>query len=251
MADGLFSSLYKSVVPVNARMALEHFTGTTAPITEKDFTPEELIALRQAIEGTQKFNADREAYHRANLKKTKKEYEQKPELMFRPSPIEGNPDRQIQAPIPYQEWLDIQKKAVQSFEKTKNKTSFGYGSYDVKSGDMAAPVGQSWLDAIYQSYTDPAFRMASTIGSANYYDKKGQVPYVQDTYGFSAHPEAYGDTSKMSNMDIIRNFGSTPATMLELLASRLAPQRRPVNISLPNQEPTNPAYRDPFADTTR
>ncbi len=251
MADGLFSSLYKKAIPVNARMALEQFTGTTAPITEKDFTPEELAALRQAIEGTQQFNADREAVHRANLKKTKKEYEQSPEYAFRPAPIEGSPNRQVQAPIPYKEWLENQKKAVASFEKTRNKTSFGYGSYDIKSGDMAAPIGQNWLDAAYQSYTDPAFRMAATIGSANYINKPGQTPYVQDTYKFQAHPEAYGDTSKMSTMDIIRRFGNTPGTLLELLASRFAPQQRPVNISLPLQETINPEYKDPFGFTIK
>jgi hypothetical protein len=247
MADGLFSTLYKKAVPVNARLALEQFTGTTAPITEKDFTPEELAALRKAVEGTQRFNEDREAVYRANLKKSKKEYEKNPEYRF-----SMDPDKpQGKDPIPYSQWKAEQEKAVASFEKNRDKTSFGYGSYDVKSGDMAAPIGQNWLDAAYQSYTDPAFRMAATIGSANYFNKPGQTPYVEDSYKFKSHPEAYGDTSKMSTMDLISKFGNTPGTLLELLASRYAPQQRPVNIALPPQEPTNPSYQDPFGFTIK
>lgn len=249
MADGLFGSIYKKVVPVNARMALEQFTGTTAPITEKDFTPEELAALRQAIQGTQQSNDDREAFYRANIQKTKQEYEKNPETKLISAPSAESPGRRAYAPLSYEDWLANQKKYLATYEKTRDKTSFGYGSYDVKSGDTAAPVQQNWLDAIYQSYTDPAFRMAATIGSANYYNKKGQTPYVEDTYGFTNNPEFYGDISKMSNMDIILKFGNTPATMLELLASRLAPQRRPVNIALPDI--TNPAYKDPLGFTIK
>ena len=79
MEDGLFSRIYKAAIPVNARMALEHFTGTTDPITEKDFTSEELAALRKAIEETQKYNAYAEAIYSANLKKSKTEYEKNPD----------------------------------------------------------------------------------------------------------------------------------------------------------------------------
>jgi hypothetical protein len=252
MADGLFGGLYKKVVPVNARLALEQFTGTTAPITEKDFTPEELAALRKAIQTTQKQNDKIEATYRNNLQRTKTDYDKQPESRLIPDPSNSSSGKLVSATVPYEEWLNAQKKAVASYENTRDKTSFSYGSYGVKSGEDAAPVGQGWLSAIAQSYNDPAFRMAATIGSANYYDKKGESPYVQDTYGFSNNPTFYGDTSKMSNMDIIQKFGDRPGTMFELLASRLAPQRRPVNISLPStQMPTNPAYRDPFTDTTK
>lgn len=251
MADGLFSKLYKAAVPVNARMALEQFTGTTAPITEKDFTPEELAALRQAIAETQQGNIDREGVYRSNLKKTKAEYEQYPEYRYYPSPTTDKPNALAQKPVPYKDWLKEQQKAVASFEKTRDKTSIGYGSYDVQSGDKAAAVGHDLWNTIYQSYTDPAYRMASTIGSANYYDKKGNTPYLEDTYKFVLHPEAYGDTSKLSTLEVINRFKSNPAAMLEILAARHAPQQRPVNIALPPVEPTNPEYKDPFGFTIK
>lgn len=253
MADGLLSGLYKAAIPVNARMLLEQFQGNKFPITEKDFSDEELAALRRAIQATQQRNIDEESFYRANLQKTKKEYEKNPETQLVLSPVEGSPNRKVSVPIPYKDWLNQQKKAVKSYEKTRDKTSFTYGAYDVKSGDTAAPIGQNWLEAIYQSYTDPAFRMASTLGSANYYNKKGQTPYVQDTYGFELHPEAYKkDPSKMSTLEVIQNFGVTsPATMFEILAARFAPQRRPVQISLPQQEPVNVTYQDPFTSTIK
>ena len=245
---GLFSNLYKAAIPVNARMALEQFSGTAAPITEKDFTPEELDAIRLAIQNTQKSNIERENKYLSNLNKTKEEYEKDPEYYSVFFSKEGDP----KGIKPYEVWKEEQKKAVESFEKTRDKTSFGYGSYDVKSGDMAAPVGQGWLDALYQSYTDPAFRVAATLGSANYYDKKGQTPYIQDSYGFSSeHPAVYGDVSKLSTLDIIKKFGDRPGSLLELLASRLAPQRRPVNIALPNEKTINLKYTDPFAPTIK
>lgn len=249
MATGLFGKAYKENVPVNVRMVIEHFLGATSPITEKDFTTEELNALRKAIENTQKFNVEREETTLSNINKTKKEYEQNPEYS---SNIDKKTGKVTEVFIPYETWLETQKKALESFNKTRDKTSFGYGDYDIKSGDMAAPVGQNWLDAAYQSYTDPAFRMASTIGSANYFNKKEETPYIQDAYKFSSdHPAVYGDVSKMSNLDVIRKFGSTPGALFEILASRLAPQSRPVKISLPLQEQNTLTYKDPFASTIK
>jgi hypothetical protein len=251
MADGLFSGLYKSTIPINVRLLIDQFKGSTEPITEKDFSDEELMAIRQAVNNAQRLNAHAETKIKNDLLKTEDEYNKNPAYAYIPDPTSRYPNQQKLAPVPYKDWLSAQKKALLSFEKTRGKTSFSYRDYDIKSGQRAAPIMQNWLSAAYQSYADPAFRVASTLGSANYYNNSSETPYVSDTYGFIAHPEVYSDPSKMSVLDIVKYFKNTPGALFEVLASKFAPQRRPVKILLPEQPVEDVSYKDPFIDTIR
>ena len=48
---GVLNQLYKTLVPTNARVLIDTMRGQTAPITAKDFAPEELDVLRQIEDG--------------------------------------------------------------------------------------------------------------------------------------------------------------------------------------------------------
>lgn len=76
------------------------------------------------------------------------------------------------------------------------------------SGNGVSPIG-----AMIKSFTDPAFRMETTLGMANYHtDDNGDV-IVTDTYDFGAPQEVI-------NQKIKENGGSKIKTYLQLARER-------------------------------
>ena len=113
-----------TLLPVNIRQFLSHIIGSREPITESQFSPEDLAAIRYAIA----------------------------------------------------------KRGGESGE-------IGYGDY--------GPQGRSsWMDPtqkvegpfdiIYKSYTDPVYRMETTLGGASYRRLPDGSYLVEDEYNFNA-----------------------------------------------------------------
>jgi hypothetical protein len=226
------SSMYKKAVPVNARTFLSTVFGNREPITERDFSEEELQTLRQTVENAKDTHASNEARLRNQSRRTPTEYAQSPDMEFMQSDRSFTPQA-----VPYPKYAKGVQDQLRSYESTRDRTSFGYGDYPIKSGEVAAPVGQSWPSAIRQSYTDPGFRMASTLGSAKYRENAG-APFIEDTYGFSSdHPGVYkGITNASSLKDIITRYGGQPGALGEILFSKyLGNVRRPVRINMPQR----------------
>ena len=229
--DFSLSDLYKQVVPVNARTFIETAMGKTTPITERDFSPEELDTLKQSVKAAKSKNSLSEEHYRKNLQTSSAEYNKKPETEW----LQNLSGKYEEFVVPYSEWIKRNQSAVDSYEKTRDRTSISYGDYPIKSGETAAPVGQNWGSAIYQSYTDPGFRLASTLGSAKYHENGGK-PFIEDSYGFSSdHPGVYkGITDDSSLTDILSKYIGTPGALGEILYSKyLGKGRRPVKINLP------------------
>lgn len=215
------NTLYKKAVPVNIRTFVETVLGNQNPITEQDFSPEELQTLRNTIAGRQKFNLEREGRLRESLRTPPQEYYRRPEVEY--------DDALQRKPLSYPAFLEKKQRELDSFTNTSDRTSFSYGDYPIKSGDMAAPVLQNWFDALYQSYNDPGFRLASTLGSAKYQDG-----HVVDSYGFTDNHPTYGVKSSASLADIFKMYGDSPGSLGEILFYKYyGDRRRPVNIKLP------------------
>lgn len=128
MSDNALISRYQSVknalIPVNMRQFVSHLAGNRAPITEAEFSPADLAAIRYAIEkrgGTSGF-------------------------------------------IGYGDY------SPQGFSSWMNPTQPAEGP----------------LDILYKSYTDPAYRMETTLGSASYRMLPDGTYVVEDRYNFNA-----------------------------------------------------------------
>lgn len=112
------------LVPVNVRQYISHLLGDVSPITEAQFTPEDLETIRRAIEK-------------------------------RGGGAAG---------------------------------SIGYGDYGAGLSGFGTSTTKNDgpLDMLYKSYTDPAFRMETTLGAAAYRRLPDGTYVVEDRYNFNA-----------------------------------------------------------------
>ena len=127
MADNVLAAKVQSVknalIPVNVRQFASHLMGNQSPITEAQFTPEDLAAIRYAI-------------------------------------------------------------AKQGGGATG---SIGYGDYGPQGfSSFGDNTREGLLDMLYKSYTDPAYRMETTLGGASYRRLPDGSYVVEDRYNFNA-----------------------------------------------------------------
>lgn len=217
--------------PVNAQTFLSTIFGNRDPITEKNFSPEELEALKETIRKKKEYNANYEAKLLLGLQATPEDYSANPEFSLVP----GEKGTYKSVPKPYSQFIKETIDRLKSFDKDRSKTSVSYGDYHVNSGEDAAPVNQGWLNALYQSFTDPKFRLASTLGSFNAYDRNGQI-VVEDNYGFDKDTQEnyYGNASEKPLTNILYNNWDRPGSLGEILYRKyLGDASRPVRINIP------------------
>ena len=115
-------NLRNVIVPVNVRQFVSHLAGNMSPITEDQFTPEDLAAIRYAI-----------------LK-----------------------------------------------QGGGASGSIGYGDYGASGWSSFGDPTEGPLDMLYKSYTDPAYRMETTLGTASYRRLPDGSYIVEDRYNFNA-----------------------------------------------------------------
>ena len=111
-----------ALIPVNVRQYASHLAGNVSPITERQFTPEDLEAIRFAI-----------------------------------AKRGGGAAGQI-----------------------------GYGDYGKSGWSSFGDPSEGPLDMLYKSYTDPAYRMETTLGTASYRRLPDGSYVVEDRYNFNA-----------------------------------------------------------------
>jgi len=110
-----------NLIPVNIRQYVNHLLGDVSPITESQFTSQDLEIIRRAIEK-----------------------------------MGGGASGSI-----------------------------GYGDYAGGRSSFGDP-SEGLLDMLYKSYTDPAYRMETTLGMASYRRLPDGSYVVEDKYNFNA-----------------------------------------------------------------
>jgi len=231
-STNILGDLYRAAVPLNARTLIDTAVrGRTSDITEADLSPAELSALRQVYETTAARNvADRQAL--ANkLSVSAKDYEKAPETTAEQIPTAQGGYAYKYRPLSYDEYIHKTTTALDTYDKTKNKTSVTYNDYPDR---LAAPTFDSWLNSVWKSYTDPAYRLKTTLGSFNVQETP-TGPVATDKYNFDAgdfyamkgeHP------SKMSTLEMLKRANG-PVDFLDMLMIKRGAPSRNVNIKLP------------------
>lgn len=229
--QSILNRLYETVLPTNARVLIDTMRGQTAPLTEKDFSLEELGALRQMYE-QKKIRNDARRQELANkMAVSRKDYEKNPETDW---VFTGEGDNWAGKPVKlsYDEYIQKLSGQLASFDKTKNKTSLGYHDYPDGS---SAPTADSWLSTIWKSYTDPAYRMKTILGHFNVFDTPEGRQAV-DQYKFDAadyYKTFYNlDPATAPTTELLQK-AKGPVDLLDMIMIKKSPKAsRQVNINL-------------------
>jgi hypothetical protein len=228
---GVLNQLYKTLVPTNARVLIDTMRGQTAPITAKDFAPEELDVLRQMYSQKQQRNESRKQDIANKISVSEKDYYKNPEVDY-VFEGEGPIQKARQVAVPYADYIQKMTNQLKSFDATKNKTSLSYNDYPDK---LAAPTFDSFLESAWKSYTDPAYRMKTILGSFNVMNTPEGAKAV-DTYNFDKsdfYKAIYKiDPAKASVSEMYKKANG-PIDFLDMLMIKKFPNMsRPVDINL-------------------
>lgn len=212
---------YKETVPVNIRTFIETLTGNTDPITEKDFTAEDLEYLRR-------------------LYNTKKSANQAHEQGLISSKDKANSGEWLTKEVKdgvlvdtTAETLQEIDKKLKSYDSTRHKTSIKYGDY----ANMATDVNESdgWYSQLSSSFTDPGHRAVTTLGQFNVVEQPGGSAVIQDTYDWTHVPV----NTQQAAEGLAASVGS-PQTLGNAVMRIFKPNvSRSVNIKLPNSNSNN------------
>lgn len=204
MEDGLFSSLYKRI-PTNIRLAGEQLFGVSSPITEKDFSPEELSFIRKQIQERDQQNAARMALLQQGITEWSVDYPDNLKEMF--------------------------QKELKSYTTTKDKTAITYDQYSVNPQDFG------WIDSLKQSFQNPEFRVATSLGQYVGVKQPDGTVKVIDEYNWDNERKLINKLKPKDYPEFIKNILSNPqSTVATIMASLYPTRKRKVEINLPEEK---------------
>lgn len=149
-------------LPSNMRIFAEQLFGVDGPITEQDFSTEELAAMRRMIEDTERKNTEKEAQERQLLQ------------LFEDNPVErelawyrerGFSEQDVaEIRDSYEQHRAEQAARVASYDNSRGRTAvYPYFYYDYRGyNDGSGPL---WLQAVKDSFVSPEYNLATSIGS--------------------------------------------------------------------------------------
>lgn len=172
MEDWL-NSVYKKI-PTNARLLGETLLGSNAPITEKDFTAEELAAIRNQVARQQERNNNLEAAYIGQLQ----------DEMQNPAEFYGYRQTKDgkQTLISREEYIADLKNKIESFAVNPNKTSVRPYS---RGEATDAGVGGGFFETVGKSFSSPEYNISTTLGRYNAYTQPDGSVVVKDTYDWA------------------------------------------------------------------
>ena len=211
-------------IPVNMRTFVETVAGADRPITEADFTEEDLKYLRRLVEETKQKNESDEAFFR--------EYRDDLATGGEDSRMYMLDERNNMVDITDREIADLSKK-IKSYEDTRGRTSVNYRDIaDTQKPSTENFDDESILQTIRDSFLDPAYRAKTTLGRFTAEQQEDGSVVIKDTY----------DWKKLEQKVSLREFLETlpkiihsPRMMGNAFMKLAKPETaREVNIKLPD-----------------
>ena len=206
-SEGGIGELYKKI-PTNLRLFGEYLAGVESPITEKDFTTEELDLIRNQIIA-QKINNEvlEDEYRKAGDADAVETFET---------------TRGRTSVSPY----DIQESGL-----PRTKTTFGRSYLSGGSG----AVDKGWEDAL-RSLDDPRYTVATSLGKYTAEDVEDGFR-IRENYDFnrgaSDRPSPIQDVESFDQLkNLLTNMQATPEVVGETLANLIKSDPRAVDIRL-------------------
>lgn len=230
-------------VPTNVRLFGEYLLGEQSPITEKDFTPQELSEMLRMVQEQESRNVQEEANLQSSLAAYQRNLEtfdpsknlvQNEKGNLVPKYTEKEYNEEVQNNI-----KDIERKLA-SYEKTRNKTSVDYRD------ERTDPAGLKIVDAISKSFTSPAYNIETSLGNFSARKNKDGTVSIKDTYDFLGY--GYDKPVKISMSDFLKSLplAITRPEAFGTLLSRafLADRKRDVDITLDTKAKTAKTFKE-------
>tara|TARA_R110000822_G_C15149004_1_gene477038 strand:- start:46 stop:774 length:729 start_codon:yes stop_codon:yes gene_type:complete len=190
-------------IPTNMRLFGQYLLGNKSPITEKDFTPQELSQMLKRIQEQDGVNLQAEQDQQAYLKAIKENSQLNWEDKTVSRDLIANEVGELVPRYTEETWRDIEQaniqkaqKKVDSFEKTRNKTSVGYAD------DTLVDEEIGFLDTIAKSFTSPAYNIETSLGHFNAHKNKDGTVTIKDTYDM--YGTAWKEGKTLSVLDFIK-----------------------------------------------
>jgi hypothetical protein len=192
-----------SVIPTNMRLFGEYLLGNEDPITEKDFTPDELKEIYAKVQRENEHNENYERQVNARLKTIRDE-----DSINAPWTEElANKNKKWEEGVGFvpkyseEEFREVERAKLKewedksaSFNKDRNKTSVTYGA------DTLVDESIGFLETIKQSYTSPAYNVDTSLGSYNAYKNEDGTVTIEDTY------DMFGNVWKPGSVLELKDF---------------------------------------------
>tara|TARA_R110000868_G_scaffold75018_1_gene216786 strand:+ start:4313 stop:5023 length:711 start_codon:yes stop_codon:yes gene_type:complete len=221
-----------AIVPTNLRLFGEYLLGKDETITEKDFLPEELSEMQRLIDNQDKENIQKEEKFRMGLlaqrEIAKKPFNKNNNLIrdkntgaLVPKYSEEEHNKIMQANI------DKAEKQYNSYSKTKGRTSVTYN-------DEKNPNGKPLINAVFKSFTSPAYNIETTLGHFVAHKNEDGTVTIKDKYDFINN--GFDNTTEVPLSFFLKSLPliiTEPEAFGSLLSRFLLPNRaRDVNINL-------------------
>jgi len=230
-------------IPTNMRLFGEYLLGDQSPITEKDFTPQELSEMLRMIEQQDTRNVSNEQKLQQDLDLQKQKIRD-----FDPAAnLTKNEKGEWVPKWTVKEYNNLMQKRVEdlenkldSYEKTRDKTAVGYRDERTDS------QGLLLADAIAQTFTSPAYNIETSLGHFSARKNKDGTVSIKDRYDFLG----YGNEKpvKISMGEFLKALPDAvvkPEAFGTLMARTfLADRGRDVDITLNNKANTAKTFKE-------
>ena len=234
--DGL-PSLYPKI-PTNIRLFMEQVIGKDSPITEQDFTEEELEVMRDRMMAQEARNIrEEEGFRTAYERLNSPDYdlgwrmEQSPEA----GRLEYVSTDILEAER--QQELDRLKRGIESYETTRDRVSVPTPREKVQQEfqEMHGLKGGrgGWIDTLIESFSSPETNVSTTLGQFKAIKNEDDTVTIKDTYNWNP----VGPDFKLSLKDfltVVWDNRNDPEGLGNVFMRVALPKReRDVEINLP------------------
>lgn len=230
-------------LPTNMRLFGEYVLGEQSPITEKDFTPEELSEMLRMVEQQDSKNATAEQKLQQELVSQKRRIRD-----FDPADnLTTNKQGELVPKWTVKEYNNLMQGRVKeiegklaSYENTRDKTAVDYRD------ERTDPEGLMLVDAISQTFTSPAYNIETSLGHFSARKNKDGSVSIKDKYNFLGY--GHEEPVKISMGEFLKALPTAitkPEAFGTLMARTfLADKGRDVDITLDNKAKTAKTFKE-------
>ena len=212
--EGLLSSVYKKI-PANMRIFAETLFGEEGPITEADYSEEDLQFLRREYDKKKAEDLKDEEFARYQLANT----QEGDLLTFKDGKIVDSTDK-LRAE---------REEDVAYYDRTKGKTHMAPYDYASEEYDHEG----NWVSSTMQSFQDPSYRAGTSLGRFYVVQQDDGSVRIEDTYDWTKAPKDISLTQWLGIVGALKSPEQVGNVIMRLFMPDTA---RDVNIKLPESE---------------